>query len=312
MSHSAHVEDLPFDTAEDFVAFLRPCPRNWGPLLDHSCTWVYRGHSDAEWKLIPSAWRDETRGILDRVKAKLRPEIEARLQQYPAPDLGSLACSREHAIEHMAQVEAEVHLVAEFGVLADELGYPVPDLENIRTPRNSLAEYRKNLVPNGPKPNVAFALAQHHGIPTRLLDWTRKPLVAAFFAANGIECLRQRGHTPTHLAIWALNWNFKSNQAWRFLECPRHKFSFLHAQDGLFTWLLTGDHFFVEHGKWPPFEEHLQPWEALPKPLRKLTLPAERAEDLLQILWRERISTAHLMPTYDNVTTALLTKWRWR
>jgi hypothetical protein len=42
--------------------------------------------------------------------------------------------------------------------------------------------------------------AQHHGVPTRLLDWSYSPLVAAFFATRariGEECDR---------AIWRLDW----------------------------------------------------------------------------------------------------------
>ena len=80
-----------------------------------------------------------------------------------------------------------------------------------------------------------LALAQHNGLPTRLLDWTRNPLIAAFFASN--ELIGEDG------VIYVVEFNqyidtIKNNpfefEGIRVFH-PKIVANRLHSQQGLFS-----------------------------------------------------------------------------
>lgn len=53
-----------------------------------------------------------------------------------------------------------------------------------------------------------LALMQHHGAPTRLLDFSRSPFIAAYFAYE--QCFAEM---DIDVAVWAINYNFFKNKA---------------------------------------------------------------------------------------------------
>lgn len=260
--------------AADFLARLDPSHDLWRPFEYER--WIFRGQADARWDLIPRAFRSGERST------------------FSFPELDS-----EGAIQ--AQIRVEAELLAKFVRLTDELGLALPG--DLHTLRREPAGLFWPWPPSGCE--EAVAVAQHHGVPTRLLDLTFNSNAAAFFAAS-------EHRTATKLAVWAIDghaieqlWNH-SEPGLRVVRVSGAAHPFVRAQRGLF--LFNADPNAMAR---PSLREiivdRVQGASAavVGPVIRCVTLPVSHRKELLDRLAARRVTRAHLMPTLDNVVAQL-------
>lgn len=154
-----------------------------------------------------------------------------------------------------------------------------------------------------------MALAQHHGLPTRLLDWTESPLTALFFAVDDLK----NSFSDRDGIVWSLSaFSFK-NRPFATLDeldeivrnqpvpifFPHHTTSRMSAQQGCFT-------IHIEVKDTTISLEDLALGGEKSLVLKKFVVPSVRKEDIRCELDKLGINHFTLFPDLDGLCRKLV------
>ncbi|MBZ5655833.1 MAG: FRG domain-containing protein [Acidobacteriia bacterium] len=303
--------------ADDFLDQLSPRgeifggTESGGSRPDLGDAWIFRGVSDDSYLLIPSALRNENSFL----------------------KFGGQRCT-----DNDSQIRAEIGILRQFFNLADANGLPLP--EDSQTLRGSIQRmlsegYFQELDKGEERwpPRELWSLlgiGQHYGIPTCLLDWSRRPLIAAYFAAQEAaqklsEIRDVSAAEDKKLCVWAFAVDrfasrFDKEDASFFGEqrppaapivkvtAPHAHNPNLHAQDGLFTVELRD----VKDKLNGPIDR--KPLDEIVGELlsdrdmtlfHRIRLPWLHAPHLMWRLRQENLNRATVFPGYAGVVQAL-------
>lgn len=320
-----------FSTAAELLDFFNPSKQPWS-----NYGYLFRAqyeYDDQGYELIPSIFRKPVKdSYLDK---KLR-EVETFISTYSKAGMGVYGSirSKPELLESIKLAAAEKKILRDFVMHANKLGMQVPEADKILNYEytdftitqdqevRGAFKYNPKITSlnideifNLYKPALFAGLAQHHGCPTRLLDFSYNPYKALFHAIN-----REKVNDDGVLSLYYVPENLfskyyvqeriglippeKKSSVYQLIRMPSSHNHYLFQQEGLFAFPITPFHHYFYKGEYPSinsFVEMMQGNNPESNQLKKISIPSSEHSNLKKLLKTFNISLSSMMPNLDNI-----------
>ena len=340
MLNNDNIEKIEINSYDELVKIIQGKTDCCEDLRDK---FIFRGVENENFKLIPSALRDDNNlnNFVDEdfkktLQVSYNHAVENGLLFDENKDMPGgfsfISVDKEgntidghypyaSTVEEF-QYYKEIRVLMNFFDRGDKVGLKIPTNQDIRKLLDHDDKLEDKYRFYWPNPNYfeLISLAQHYGVPTRALDWTYDYKVALYFAVKNILnndylC----NEKPTNAVLWAFNYKSieidcllsKNNPfAIKHYRPEYNSNPNLNAQKGLFTFVMND----LTHISKEPFDKFVA--EILSradefdvingeKAFYKFIIPEDVKPEILNELYLEGYSEEYLFPGYSGVTKSI-------
>lgn len=215
----------------------------------------------------------------------------------------------------LQQIKSEESILRKFFQRCDSNGLRLPTINRIRYPSDNFGSSEKEgKYGNYWLPDDMFelaGLAQHYGLPTRLLDWTTNFYTAIYFAIKDIK------EDVKYFSIWAYNYHdylniFSSTDKIRMIIPEYSQNPNINAQKGVFTLWQKYRYKNIEENPVDTrpldklIESQIHDGERdYSKMFYKINIPVKYSKELYKYINMMGVDSATQFPGYDGVTQSL-------